>query len=336
AKQLGRWEDELDDFQRRARELEQKAEDAQAAIDAAKGRAGKTRDDCDPNGEGCHRGIARKAPSRADRAVENAQADLDKVIAKAKQLAEEHESRALERAARIRDATKRLAPHEPGWFDSALDWLGENLPDILSAVAGVIGLVAIVFSGPLGLAMVAALMLTASALSAGALALRVFGDAELRASLWDGFSRHEFDTDFWSNLVTVGGDVLGMLPGLGAVWKGGMETLRAASQAEEALTLGRLATRFGAAGWEQARAVATLDNALLTFTVRGARAAPSIRTIEVGSASLGVGTAGFGLANSVLDADDDGIKDGAVAGIDGARSAVDMGAVFELVQHLRS
>ncbi|MER6631309.1 WXG100 family type VII secretion target, partial [Streptomyces sp. NPDC000987] len=31
AKQLGRWEDELDDFQRRARELEQKAEDAQAA-----------------------------------------------------------------------------------------------------------------------------------------------------------------------------------------------------------------------------------------------------------------------------------------------------------------
>ncbi|CAM5723591.1 hypothetical protein SVIOM342S_09279 [Streptomyces violaceorubidus] len=105
-----------------------------------------------------------------------------KVVGKAKRLAEEHEEKAGYRARKIRDATKKLVPHEPGWFDEALDWLGDNLPDILSFVAGLIGVVALLFAGPLGLATVAALMLTASALSATALGLRL-GDAEVRASL---------------------------------------------------------------------------------------------------------------------------------------------------------
>ncbi|MFD4544866.1 hypothetical protein [Streptomyces sp. NPDC058466] len=334
AKQLDRWEGELDDFQRRATRLEQDAQEAQAAVDRAKGHASEAaaRSDLDKNG--ARHDDARKALTKANTAVDDAEDALEKIRGKARKLADEHERQAQLRAGRIRDATKKLAPHEPGWFDSALDWLDENLPDILSFVAGVIGLVAIIFAGPLGLAMVAALMLTASALSAGALAYRLFDDPTLRASLWDGFTKGEFDTDFWSNLVTVGGDAVGTLPGIGAAWKGGMAALRSAREAGEVLTIGQWAARFGTSTMEQARAISNLDNSLLTFTIRGAQAAPSIKTVEVTSAALGVGTAGFGLVNSLMDADDDGIKDGTVAGIDGSRLGIDGGAVVDIVRHV--
>ncbi|MGQ4389575.1 putative T7SS-secreted protein [Streptomyces sp. SAS_270] len=336
AKQLDRWESELDDFQRRAKRLEEDAKHAQAAVDTAKGRAAKAKDDPDLAKKGTRHDDAQKTLTHANTAVDHAQSELDKIITKARKLAEEHEHQAECRARKIRDATKKLVPHEPGWFDSALDWLQENLPDILSFLAGVIALVAIIFAGPLGIAMVAALMLTASALSAGALTLRLLFDPEMRASLWDGFTKGELDTDFWSNLVTVGGDVLGVLPGLGAVGKGSMAALRSAGTAGEVVTIGQRMTSIGASTMEQARAISSLDNSLLTFTIRGAQAERAIKSVEVTSGAIGVGTAGFGLVNSLMDADDDGIKDSAVAGIDGARMGIDGGAVFGLVQHLRS
>lgn len=47
ARQLDRWEGELDDFQRRAKKLEREAKDAQDAVDAAKGHAEKVKNDPD-------------------------------------------------------------------------------------------------------------------------------------------------------------------------------------------------------------------------------------------------------------------------------------------------
>ncbi|MGC4981032.1 putative T7SS-secreted protein [Streptomyces sp. DT193] len=332
ARQLDRWEGELDDFQRRAKRLEQEAKEAQAAVDRAKGHATKAGDSPDLEGKGAAHDEARKALTKAESAVDDAEDVLRRVRGKARELAEEHEHQARLRAGKIRDATKKLTPHEPGWFDSALDWVTENLPDILSTLGAVIGLVALfVVSGG---TLAAVLLLVASALSATALTIRISEHPTVWASLRDGFAKGELDTDFWSNLVTVGGDALGMVPGIAAVGKGAAVGLRAASETGDALSLGQRAIRFGGSTMEHAKAISSLDNALLGFTVRGARAAQITKGIEVTSASVGVGTAGFGLAMTAVDTDDDGIKDGSVASIDGARLGLDVGGLVDIARHV--
>lgn len=332
AGQLGRWEGELDDFQRRAKRLEQDAKDAQGAVDRAKGHATKAGDSPDLEGKGAAHDEARKAVTKANTAVDDAEDALRRIRGKARELAEEHEQRARLRAGKIRDATKKLTPHEPGWFDSALDWVTENLPDILSTLGAVIGLVALfVVSGG---ALAAVLLLVASVLSATSLSLRITQDPTVWASLKDGFTKGEIDTDFWSNFVTVGGDVLGALPGVGAAGKGATVALRATGEAGEALALGDRMARFGGETMEHAKAISDLDNSMLGFTIRGARAAQVTRAVEVTSASVGVATAGFGLAMTAVDTDDDGIKDGSVAGIDGVRLGLDGGALFDVARHV--
>ncbi|MFC9845536.1 hypothetical protein ACFWFF_08590 [Streptomyces sp. NPDC060223] len=332
AKQLHLWDGELDEFQRRAKRLEEDAKDAQAAVDRAKGHATQAGNSPDLEKKGAKHDDAQKALTQANTAVDDAEDELEKIRGKARKLAEEHEHQAQYRAGKIRDATKKLAPHEPGWFDSALDWVVENLPDILSTVAAVVGLVALfVLTGGTAAAV---LLLVAAALSASALTIRVFGDPALRASLWDGFTKGELDTDFWSSVVTVGGDALGMLPGVGAVGKGAVAASRATGEAGAAIPLAQRLARFGSSTMEDAKAISGLDNSLLNLTIRGARAARTIKTVEVTSASVGVATATFGLVMTAVDTNDDGIKDGSVAGIDGARLGLDVGGLVDIAQHV--
>ena len=282
ARQLGRWESELDDFQRRARKLEEDAKEAQAALDRARGRATEAGDSPHLHGKGADHTEARKALTKANQAVDDAEDALEAIRAKARHLAAEHEDQARRRAAKIRDATRKLAPHEPGWFDSALDWLVDNLPDILSTVGAVIGLVALfVLSGG---TLAAVLLLASAALSASSLALRFSEHPEVWASLRDGFAKGEFDADFWSNLVTVGGDALGMVPGLSAVGKGAAVGLRATGETGELLSLSQRILRSGSSTVENAKAISSLDNALLGCTVRGARASQVTRSVELTSA----------------------------------------------------
>ncbi|MGC0331663.1 hypothetical protein RKD23_004653 [Streptomyces sp. SAI-170] len=316
ARQLERWEGELDDFQRRAKGLEQEAEDARDAVDRAKGRAAKTE-------------------AGDDSAVEEAEAALERIRHRARLLAKEHEDKARHRAGKIRDATKKLAPHEPGWFDEALDWLADNLPDILSFTAGVIGVVALLFAGPLGMAMVAALMLAGSALSATALTLRI-SDAETLESLMDGFTTGELDADFWSNFISVGADAVSALPGLGAVAKGVQMGARAAGHTTETLSLGQKLAVYGTKTMDEAKSVAGLENALIAGAVRGAdNPTSAANAVSAASGIAGVGTAGFGLYNKATDAKDSKYKDGTVAGIDGTRLLLDSGGIWNLAQHLR-
>ncbi|MER7488480.1 hypothetical protein ABTY20_21760 [Streptomyces sp. NPDC126497] len=316
ARQLNRWEDELDEFQRRAKRLEGEAEEAQAAVDRAEGRAGKA------------------AGERRDGAVEEAQAELDKVIRKAKQLAGEHERQAKHRASRIRDATKKLAPHEPGWFDEALDWLTDNLPDILSFVAGVVGVVAIIFAGPLGLTAVAALMFVASGLSVTALGLRLIANPETLESLKDGFSKGELDADFWSNLVSVGADAAGVIPGIGAVAAGAKGATNAIRAGGETLSFTQKAALFGANSMESMQSIAQLENPLVVRAVRSlSNPDAAAKAVAATSGLAGVGTGGFGIYNKIVDAEDDGIKDGAVAGVDGARLILDNAGIFDVARY---
>ncbi|MEV0690889.1 hypothetical protein [Streptomyces sp. NPDC050388] len=335
-KQLSSWEKELDDFQRRAKRLESDAEEAQAAVDRAKGRAVEAEDHPDLEKKGTGDGAAQRALARANAEVEEAQAELDKVIGKAKRLAEEHECQAGHRAQKIRDATRKLAPHEPGMFDKALDWLTDNLPDILSFAAGLIAVAALLLSGPLGwsLATVAILMLTSSAVSLTAFTLRL-ADPEVRMSLWDGIRNGELDADFWSNAVSVGADFVGSLPGIGAVGKGGYTGIRAALSSTTAVTLGDQVALVGAKTMEESRAVADLGNSLVARAVRGSRnPETSAKVVEGTAGVVGIGTAGLGLHSKLVDADHDGVKNGAVAGIDGSRLLLDSGTIYGLARHL--
>ncbi|MFL9656477.1 putative T7SS-secreted protein [Streptomyces sp. PB17] len=334
ARQLDRWEGELDDFQRRARKLDDDAKDARAAVDRAQGRADSAGHDPDLKKEGADGDAALEALTRANGDLEDARAELKKIIGKAERLAEEHEEKAGYRARKIRDATKKLVPHEPGWFDEVLDWLGDNLPDILSFVAGVIGVVALLFAGPLGLATVAALLLTASGLSATALGLRL-GDAEVRASLMDGITKGELDADFWSNAVSVGADFMGVLPGLGAVAKGSKEAAHAIRTGAQSLSFWQKASAYGSKSLDEAGRIAGVENALVARAVRSfSNPEKAAKTVSALSGVAGVGTGSFGLYNTAVDADDDGIKGGTVAGIDGSRLILDNGGVIGLVRHV--
>ncbi|MDQ0385609.1 hypothetical protein J2S54_002429 [Streptomyces sp. DSM 42143] len=336
ARQLSRWEGELDDFQRRAKKLDEDAKDARAAVVRAQGRADAAGEDPGLKAEGADRDAARKALTHANGALDDAESELRKIIGKAKSLAEEHEEKAGYRAGKIRDATKKLVPHEPGWFDEVLDWLGDNLPDILSFTAGLIGVVALLLSGPLGwgLATVAALMLTASGLSATALVLRLT-DPEVQSSLVDGVTKGEFDADFWSNAVSVGADITGVLPGLGAVVKGGKEAAHAIRTGAQSLSLSQKVSAYGSHSLDEAGSIAGLENRFVARAVRGfSDPEKAAKVVTATSGMAGVATGGFGLYNKAVDADDDGIKDGAVAGIDGSRLILDNGGIISLVRHV--
>lgn len=332
ARQLDRWEGELEDFQRRAKKLEQDAKDAQDAVDAAKGHAAKAKNDPNLDEKGDKGEKAQKSLSSANTAVEEAQAELDKIIGRAKKLAEEHETKARYRAGKVRDATKKLAPHEPGWLEELGEWFVENLPDILSFTAGVIGLVAL-FVATGGMA-AAVLLLAAAALSASALTMRL-SDPKVRASLADGILNGELDSDFWGNVVSLGGDVLGAVPGVSAVGVGVRGTMRALQAGEEVVTLGKVLTTLGSKTIGEAKAISNLGNPALNLVVRGARdSARAGEVVEITSASLGVMTAGYGLVSSAVDElDNDGAKDTGT-GIDGARTILDGGALIDLAQHV--
>jgi hypothetical protein len=332
SQQLDRWEGELDDFQRRAKKLEQDAKDAQDAVDTAKGHSEKAKNSPDLDGKGSRHDQAQKSLSSADTAVEEAQAELDKIVGKARTLAEEHEAKARYRAGKIRDATQKLAPHEPGWLEEVGEWFTENLPDILSFTAGVIGLVAL-FVATGGTA-AAVLLLAAAALSASALVMRL-SDSEVFASLKDGFTKGEFDSDFWGNVVSLGGDVLGAVPGLGAVSMGARGTVSALRAGEEAVSLGKVMTTLGSKTMSEAKAISDLGNPALDLVVRGARdSARAGAAVEITSASLGVLTAGYGLASSASTAlDNDGAKN-TTTGVDGVRSILDGGVLIDLAQHV--
>ncbi|MFJ1972141.1 hypothetical protein ACIO93_26065 [Streptomyces sp. NPDC087903] len=333
ARQLDRWEGELDDFQRRAKKLESDARDAQAALDAAKGRASKAKNDPDLDEQGGRHDDAQKALTHANTGVDEAQTELDKVIGKAKKLAEEHEERAQYRARKIGAATGKLAPHEPGFCDKALDWITENLPDILSWTAAVLGVIALfVLSGGTAAAV---LLLVAAALSAGAVATRL-SDPEVRASLWDGIRHGELDADFWSNAIGVTADGLGMLPGIGAAMKGAPALVRGVGEAGEVLAFGQRASAAGAKVMTSAKEFAELSNPFTTWVVgKAPRLTTVVTATEKAAPWAGLTTATYGLSATLIDSLDNDTVAQIGTGADGYfLGPIDAAETADLVRRL--
>ncbi len=316
AKQLDLWGAELEEFQRRAKKLDGEAKAARDALQRAQGHADKVKETSGKPGQGHVHDDGGSALGKANRGVETAQGELDGVLKRARSLAGEHEDTARRRARHISDATHKLAPHEPNAWDRITDWVGDNLPDILSACAAVLGVIAL-----LGLTAVAPwmLFLAAGLLSGMAFGLRV-SDPEVLASLEDGLAKGELDIDFWCNLLGVAGDFLGMLPGLGAVAKGSMkapELLSASAgpvgEADEVLTLGQKIARAGVRAGTSIKTLgvsiraeaAAAEGAVSVLShprVFGGRMAPIVEKVDKPATILGAGTAVYGVASSFIDA----------------------------------
>lgn len=102
-----------------------------------------------------------------------------------------------------------------------------------------------------------------------------------------------------------------------------------------ALSLGQKLATFGTKTMEEAQAISRLENPVVGWLVRGASDTDEAGRWVAGiSGGVGLGTGGVGLGGSLADADDDGIKDGSVAGIDGSRLIFDNAGILNLVNHV--
>ena len=306
AGRLGAWHDDLVGLQATARGYDSRAGLEATAVRNAEARwTAAARNAQTPEGD-------LKA---AVDAVDRARTALATTRAHARELAETHRTTAARIAKELDAATDRLAPKEPGSLDKALDWLDENLGDVLGATSATLGLVAL-FAGPLAVP----LLFVAAGASLGALILHS-RDPKIRAGLAAGPG----DARFWTSTATLTGDAVGTLPGVGAVAKGAAGAAAAAREGA-AVGLGGHAGRFAS---ESGTAMGTLNdggtplaNWVATRTGRPG-AAPAV---DIGSAATGVAASGTGLMAS----EDNETARTAAAATEGAR------AVPELGNHVRS
>lgn len=326
---LSSWQSALSGYQDRAETLDGEAKAAKEKLSTAEGRekAASGHPDLKLAGQTFTEGAElRNAQSRLDRATEalndartavaNARSAYDTVIKRAHELQAEHASDARGRAHTIRDATDKLAPEEPGWFDNFVDWFDENITDILGAVAAITGLIAIFCLAPAG----PILLLIAAAASAGALATRA-SNPVVWASLKDGFTKREFDSDFWSNAVGLGGDLLGVIPGASAVARGAVGASRAASVGGQVLSLGDRLSSTGSKTLLTADRIRNAPNPLTSWLVKGASDPKVAADIVDGSVSgAGALTATYGVAKNIWEDIKDPTVEDTATGMDGLRA----------------
>ncbi|WP_405713567.1 hypothetical protein OG264_31130 [Streptomyces xanthophaeus] len=218
-----------------------------------------------------HRALAARYATLA--AAAKTEESLSDTRRLARELAEEHRSAARRVADTLNATAARLAPKEPGVLASIWHKITDDPGDALSnasAVLGAIGAGVALLCPPAGLAV----MLVAGGLSLAALTTHV-ADPKFRKSLSDGFTKGEFDADFWKSGVTLLGDTAGSIPGLAAVASGakaGTTAARAAmAAAPESSALAGLGAGTGAFGrttWSTGLAIQEVENPLLTWAVR--------------------------------------------------------------------
>ncbi|HET6357279.1 hypothetical protein [Streptomyces sp.] len=307
ASKLRTWHDDLVGYQATARRYDARA----AAEAAALARA-----------EAHHDGMRASADTpepelrAAGKAVAEAREALDSVRRLARELEETHRVEAGRIAKALNEATGRLAPREPGALDKVVGWIDDNLGDSLSLLSATLGLVAIFVTAPVAVP----LLFAAAGLSLAALVSHA-SDSKHRAALKAGFTQGKFDGQFWSSAVTLSGDALGALPGVGAVAQGAKE-MTAATRASLAAEQGASATvRTGARALvtDSVTAMREANDApkpVLDWAVR--RTSPSAeKPLEVGVASSAVFTAGVGFTP----ADNSDSARSTATGIDATRMA---------------
>ncbi|WP_051830533.1 MULTISPECIES: putative T7SS-secreted protein [Streptomyces] len=135
--------------------------------------------------------------------VSSAATELTGLQSQAHELAEGHKADAHKTAEAIRKAADSKAPPEPGWLSKVGNWLKNHGADMLTVAAGVCGVAAIFFPA----FALPAILLSAAAAGAHATQYAVKGQ------LWPPQKNI-------GNWLTLGGDVLGAIPGVGVAAKG--------------------------------------------------------------------------------------------------------------------
>ncbi|MEU6295653.1 hypothetical protein [Streptomyces erythrochromogenes] len=266
-----------------------------------------------------HRELAARYEARAAAAkTEEALADTRRL---ARELAAEHAAAARRVAATLDAATDKLAPKEPGLLASIWHKITEDPADALSnasAILGAIGAGVALFFPPAGLA----IMLVGSGLSLAALAMHT-SDPKFRKSLSDGFTKGQFDADFWKSSVTLLGDTAGSVPGVAAIASGAKagtaaaRTAMAAAPEASALTgLAPGATAFRQAAWSTADDVRQVESPLTGWAMRTSAQETRDR--------VGVAVAATGALTAISDytPDNEAVEHGATS-VDGARGVLD-------------
>ncbi|WP_052411424.1 hypothetical protein [Streptomyces sp. NRRL S-118] len=307
AGRLGSWHDDLVAYQATARGYEARAGVHAKALRAAESAHSSTTARADAS--------AAEVTSAAT-ALTRAREALSDVRRLARELEETHRAEASRIAKALDEATDRLAPKEPGLLDRALGWVDRNLGDGLSALSALAGLIAVFATGTA----LVPLLFVAAGLSLAALVTHA-SDPKIQKALAAGFTEGKFDAKFWSAAVTLGGDALGSLPGVGAVAKGAKGAVAAARQ-------GTAAGRGVSASARDAAQVMRTDSAaamqhindapkpLVEWAARHTRPTAA-RPITAGLAGTGLAAAGMDLTP----AGDDETAKGTATAVDGARLA---------------
>ncbi|MFI6105325.1 hypothetical protein [Streptomyces sp. NPDC051310] len=307
AGRLGSWHDDLVAYQATARGYEARAGLHAQALRAAESAHASTTARAD---------ASASELTSATTALTRAREALSDVRRLARELEETHRTEASRIAKALDEATDKLAPKEPGLLDRALGWVDRNLGDGLSTLSALAGLIAVFATGTA----LVPLLFVAAGLSLAALVTHA-SDPKIRKALAAGFTEGRCDATFWSAAVTLGGDALGSLPGVGAVAKG----------AKGAVAAARQGTAAGRGASESAREAAQVMRADSAVAMQHINDAPkplvewaARHTRPTAARPITAGLAGTGLAAAGVDltpAGDDETVKGTATAVDGARLA---------------
>ena len=235
---LRAWGTSLTGYQQRAAALEQQAAQANEQLEAARSRQQQAATSPDLQLAGRYFATEpelQDAQQRLDHAalavrtantdVDAAEDTLDGIRKKARDLHDEWDATSNKAAAELKHAAE-FVPHKPGLLSrighdfahsvsEVGDWGGEHLGDIhavLSTVSAVAGLVALCTPPPidviaLGVSLVA---------GAGAMATTL-ADPKVRGDL--GQVLHGDFSGNWGSVLQLGGDAIGLVPGVGLATK---------------------------------------------------------------------------------------------------------------------
>ncbi len=255
--ELGSWDGYLTSNRDLARKYDDAAGEKKAAIATAKERHAQAGQDPDlklagrqfPTQEEADAATARlraaeRSLNEATIALNKANGEYDDIIAKAQALETTHADNAETVAKSLDDATDKLAPKEPGWLSKAVDAIWDGIKatgDFLLEHAGTIGAVAgllALIPGPWSPALLAVSVVC----SAVQLGNDIQGGALKDLAHWPP------NMTTLGAATSIGGDVLGMLPGVGVAAraaKGTIEGATAAARAGRALSAAEKAAQFG-------------------------------------------------------------------------------------------
>ncbi|MFF3459073.1 hypothetical protein ACFYXH_33110 [Streptomyces sp. NPDC002730] len=307
ASKLRRWHDDLVGYQATAKKYDTRAKLEQAALTRAETQHERVRTAPD---------LPESDLTAATAAVTKAREALESVRRLARELEETHRVEAGRIAKALNEATDKLAPQKPGALSKAMDWVDDNLGDSLSLLSASLGLIAIFVAAPVAVP----LLFAAAGLSLAAFVSHA-SDPKHGSALKAGFTQGKFDGQFWSSVVTLGGDALGALPGVGAVAQGA-KGVAAATRAGVAAEQGASATfrsgarAFGADSTAAIREADAGPKPVLDWVVR--KTSPQAEMpLQAGVAGSAVVTSGIGLSP----ADDNDAVQNTATGVDGARLA---------------